>query len=98
MWTRDLLKMNAKQVLRNNYWMALLVVVTVVSFGLILVMRQQRGAPTFGEFHRGIGIGFITVSTAGKEIGGEPVGFGQLGFLEFHIDLSRDGLIAVLHG
>ena len=25
MWTRDLLKMNAKQVLRNNYWMALLV-------------------------------------------------------------------------
>ena len=25
MWTRDLLKMNAKQVLRNNYWLALLV-------------------------------------------------------------------------
>ena len=25
MWTRELLKMNAKQVLRNNYWMALLV-------------------------------------------------------------------------
>ena len=25
MWTRDLLKMNAKQVLRNNYWMALIV-------------------------------------------------------------------------
>lgn len=25
MWTRALLKMNAKQVLRNNYWMALLV-------------------------------------------------------------------------
>ena len=25
MWTRDLLKMNAKQVLRNSYWMALLV-------------------------------------------------------------------------
>ena len=74
------------------------VVVAVVSFGLILVMRQQRGAPTFGEFHRGIGIGFITVGAAGKEVGGEPIGFGQLGFLEFHIDLSRDGLIAVLHG
>ena len=61
-------------------------------------MRQQRGAPAFGEFHRGIGIGFITVGTAGKEIGGEPIGLGQLGFLEFHIDLSRDGLIAVLYG
>ena len=61
-------------------------------------MRQQRGAPTFGEFHRGIGIGFVTVGAAGKEVGGKPIGFGQLGFLEFHIDLSRDGLIPVLHG
>ena len=61
-------------------------------------MRQQRGAPAFGEFHRGIGIGFVAVGAAGKEVGGEPIGLGQLGFLEFHIDLSRDGLIAVLHG
>ena len=73
------------------------VVVAVVSFSLILVMRQQRGAPALGEFHRGIGVGFITVGAAGKEVGRKPVRLGQLGFLEFHIDLSRDGLIAVLH-
>ena len=34
MWTRDLLKMNAKQVLRNNYWMALLVAFVAARRGL----------------------------------------------------------------
>lgn len=41
MWTRDLLKRNAKQVLRNNYWMALL-----VSFVAVLLCGEAKG-PSF---------------------------------------------------
>ena len=43
MWTRDLLKMNAKQVLRNNYWMALLVafVASPVSYTHLDVYKRQ---------------------------------------------------------
>ena len=74
------------------------VIVAVVGFGFVFVMRQQRSAPTLGEFHRGVRIGFVTVGGAAEKIDGEPVGFGQLRLLELHIDLPGDGLVAVFDG
>ena len=44
------------------------VVVTVVGFGFILVVGKQRGTPTPGEFHRGVGIGLIPVGAARKRL------------------------------
>ena len=73
------------------------IAVTIVCFGFVLVVSQQHGAPFIGELHRCIGIGFVTVGGAGKEVGRYPVGFCSLWLFVFQIDLSGQCFVAVFH-
>ena len=61
--------------------------------GSRLLLLAQSTVHAFGFPFLCIGrfsLCLLYTSAAGKEVGGKPIGFGQLGFLEFHIDLSRE--------